>query len=196
MQAGILLLAAGGSSRMGTPKQLLPWRGTTLVRHAALQACGVADAAVYVVTGAHAPAVLAQLDGLEISVVDHPDYRDGLGSSLAAGVGHIIRSGGRDYTHLLVQLADQPAVDTAYLRLLLHQAAGDTRIIASAYGDRAGVPAVFPARYFDALSRLGADAGAGSLLKRHAADVRLIHPPVPLFDIDTPEDYRRHEGNT
>ena len=99
-------------------------------------------------------------------------------------------------SHILVQLADQPAVTTAYLTELLALAATGPGTVATAYGKRAGVPAVFPAECFGALAALGGDAGAGPLLNSGDVRVRCIHPPFDLFDIDTPEDYHRHEGNS
>ncbi len=182
---------------MGLPKQLLPWRGATLVRHAAEQAVNVADAGVFAVVGASAQEVTDRLSGLSIKNIYHPGFAEGLGSSLAAGVRGILAGGDAElYSHILIQLADQPAVTTSYLEVLIGEARRWDGIVATRYPVHAGVPAVFPARYFPDLLTLGGDAGAGKLLNSGGADVRLIQPPFELFDIDTPEDYRRHEGDS
>ncbi len=194
MSLAILLLAAGSSRRMGSPKQLLPWGGTTLVGHAVRQALAVTDA-VFVVLGANAELVVEELKGLKVSVIKHASHNEGLGSSLACGVA-FVASDPHQFARVLVTLADQPAADAAYLLELCRTAElHPGRIIATAYGARPGVPALFPSAYYAELSALGGDAGAGRLLRAHPEAVMLVRPPQPIYDIDTPEDYRRHEGD-
>ncbi|PPK86240.1 molybdenum cofactor cytidylyltransferase [Neolewinella xylanilytica] len=195
MKTAILLLAAGSATRMGTAKQLLPWRGTTLVRHAADTALRVPDAEVFVVVGAHKGKVIGELKALSVNVVHNSGYEEGLGSSIAAGVREILAPARRRPSRLLIMLADQPSVTATFLAGLLRRSEREASIVAAAYSGRAGVPAVFPAHYFDVLQNLGGDAGAGQLLNGGEAPVTLIQPDVDLFDIDTPEDYQRYEGN-
>lgn len=181
---------------MGQPKQLLPWRGVPLVRYVVEQTSTVIDRVV-VVTGAYARQVEEALSGLRVSVIHNNCYREGLGTSLRAGTEYVVAQL-PDTTHLLVLLADQPAADPTYLRQCLEAAATHpTQLIATAYPDgRAGVPAVYPYAYFPQLLQLGGDAGGGQLLKEGGAAVHLLHPQREMYDIDTPEDYRRyHEGN-
>ncbi len=181
---------------MGTAKQLLPWGDTTLIRHAARCALAVEVADVFVVVGAEREAVVKELTGLNVRIIYHSGYAGGLGSSLAAGATAVTGATPDGYTHVLVQLADQPAVTAPYLKVLLREAAVQDTLVATAYPGRPGVPAVFPARYVAELRALGGDAGAGKVLRAAGEAVHLIHPPFDLFDLDTPEDYRRHEGDS
>ncbi|WP_116105324.1 NTP transferase domain-containing protein [Lewinella sp. IMCC34191] len=194
-KVAVIVLAAGSSERMGRAKQFLPWRNTTLVRHATLTALAVDSAEVFVVLGARKSEVMGELNGLSVNIVDNADYQKGLGSSLATGVREIIKPAHRRPKRILVMLADQPAVTPEYLSALIRHSEGGHGITATAYAGRAGVPAVFPEPYFDQLTRLDGDTGAGRLLNGGTFPVALIQPDFDLFDIDTPEDYRRYEGD-
>ena len=193
-RTAILLLAAGTASRMGQPKQLLPWRGTSLLRHAVLEAQRVPDSEVYLVAGAYFERIVQEVNGLDVSVVRNVDYAEGLGGSIAVGVREVQRTR-NPYRHIAVTLADQPAVTTEYLMQLIDCTSASGSIVATRYGDRAGVPAVFPSTYIPQLALLSGDRGASGLLNAPESTVQLIDPPFHLFDIDTPEDYRRHAGN-
>ncbi|WP_238751893.1 nucleotidyltransferase family protein [Neolewinella maritima] len=190
----ILLLAAGASKRMGQPKQLLPWGDTTLLRHAVRHAQQVSTM-VYVVLGAAHEVLRDHLSDTGAISCYNAAYESGLGSSIACGLRTILDD---DPTTpaVLVLLADQPEVDAAYLRRILaaHRLA-ETAIVATAYPQRAGVPALFPKDDFPALLELAGDAGAGSYLKNNRDRVHLVYPTTPLYDLDTPEEYRRHEGD-
>ncbi len=179
---------------MGQPKQLLPWGNTTLLGHAVREALPVGDR-IFVVLGAHADILNESLKKLPVSILNNPKYKHGLGASLAYGAASIANDP-RGFDRLIVALADQPAVDSAYLLRMVDAASLHPGcIIASSYGKRAGVPALFPAAYFPELSALGGDAGAGAVLQEHAGKVIALETPAPIYDIDTPEDYRRHEGD-
>ncbi len=191
----VLVLAAGNSSRMGKPKQLLPWKDTTLIGHAVRVALKVPGSKVFVVVGAYRQAVSSELKGLPVTLIEHPDFQRGLGTSLARGVQHFINQDSHSAENLVVTLADQPSVSAHYLSRLLDRSCALDAIIATRYPKGAGVPAVFPRRYFNQLANLGGDAGAKQLLNASTSDVYLIEPPFDLFDIDTPEDYQRHEGD-
>ena len=195
MQAAALVLAAGSARRMGQPKQLLPWGDTTLVRYAVEQAL-LTDLPVYVVTGAYADRVEEALAGLPLLFIRNPNYTEGLGGSLRVGSQQAFADPA-SFTHLFVTLADQPGVQASFLRHGLHTAREHPeQLIATAYGEHPGVPAIFPRSYASALAKLGGDAGAGGILRAAGPAVRVLQPPDPLFDIDTPADYRRyHEGN-
>ncbi|MBB4077634.1 molybdenum cofactor cytidylyltransferase [Lewinella aquimaris] len=194
MELAILMLAAGSSTRMGRPKQLLPWRGETLLRHTIQRTEPIAATARFVMLGAHREEIERSIKDLKINILYHQNYSEGLGSTISSGVRQIVNSG--RFTHLLIALGDQPGVETRYLQQVVDAAArAPTRFIATAYGEHSGVPALFPAAYFPDLIALDGDAGAGQILKANPSGVLRLHPPAPIFDIDTPEDYRRHEGD-
>lgn len=191
---GAVVLAAGGSTRLGHPKQLVTLDGRPLVARAAAAALGAGAEPVVVVLGAHADAVRAALGGLAVHPVAHPGWAGGLGSSLGCGVAALAeRAPAADA--VLVTLADQPLVTADDLRRLCDAWASaadrDAAIVAAAYADTVGVPAVFGRAHLAALRDLPQGAGAGGLLR--AAGDRVVRVPVPgaAVDVDTPADLAR-----
>ena len=183
-----LLLAAGGSRRMGRPKQLLVWRGASLVRRAAETALASRCDELVVVLGAHASWVRAELVDLPLRTCVNPDWEEGMASSLRAGVEAL----GDDAEAVLVLLADQPKVEAALLDRLI--AAGETSgrgLVACSHGGAPGAPALFIRRYFEALRGLSGDRGARVLLEAHRDDCSLVDEPLAVFDVDTPADLDR-----
>jgi molybdenum cofactor cytidylyltransferase len=182
-----LLLAAGGSRRLGTAKQLLLVEGEPLVRRAARALLATRPAALFVVVGAHADDVYAVVADLGASVhrVDCVDWQQGLSSSLRAGIAAMPDR----VDSALVALCDQPAMDVTHLETLVQQSVQQPgRAIASGYADVVGVPAVLPREWFPELLGLSGDVGARELLRRHADRVEVIEAPALAFDVDEPED--------
>jgi CTP:molybdopterin cytidylyltransferase MocA len=182
-----VLLAAGESRRLGTPKQLARRRGRPLLLEACAAARGaLGDAALLAVLGAHGLRLraLLQRDAADVTAVMNSRWRDGLASSLRAGLAAV--PAGTDA--VLVLLVDQPNVDAAALRRLIHAWRRRPGVPAAAsYAGRAGVPAILPRRSWHALRALQGDAGARALL-RTAAVVTLADMPEAAFDVDTPAD--------
>jgi molybdenum cofactor cytidylyltransferase len=188
---GVILLAAGGSTRMGRPKQLLSFGKTTLLRHAAETALATGLAPVVVVLGAEAEACRAELEGLTVAVAQNDGWARGMGGSLRAGVEELERIA-PDIGAALVMLHDQPRISASSLRDLanLWNPEGCT-IAAAFYGGTVGVPAVFDRRHFAELKALEGSGGAKGILARHDAGVAKLELPEALDDIDVPEDYAR-----
>jgi molybdenum cofactor cytidylyltransferase len=166
---------------MGQLKQLLPYRGKTLVEHAVEQALAAAFDPLIVVVGAEAESVRAALSAQPVLVVENSTWHLGMGSSIAAGVGAL-----RDTQTVAILLADQPLVESRHLRemqALLNVI--DAPAVAAQYKGTLGVPALFKRELFEALRSLDPAAGARGLLRARAT-------PFPLaeaaMDIDTPED--------
>lgn len=186
--AGIIVLAAGASSRYGAPKLALPFGDTTLVRRAVLAAVD-ACRHVIVVTGAHADAVTASIAQLPVTISFNPDWQRGIGSSIAHGVARL-RADHADAQAALIALADQYRVTAVhFMQLLQAHRAEHGSIAAAAYADTVGVPCVFPRDVFDELAALQGRAGARAILRRHAQRVRALPIAEAACDIDTPEDY-------
>lgn len=184
------MLAAGGSSRLGHPKQLVRHHGEPLVRRAAAAALAVGARPVVVVLGAGAAVIAPVLHGLAgVEVTLNPDWQRGVASSLAAGVRAVRAAGGCD--GLLVLLADQPLVAAAALRPLIAAFAGGRRVVAAAYADVVGAPAVIGAERLDELLALEGDRGAGSWLRALGDAVAAVPLPVAAVDVDTPADLAR-----
>lgn len=191
LRCGVILLAAGGSRRMGQPKQLLPVQGRPLVRHVAEIVTRAVVSPVAVVLGAEAAQVEPTLAGLPVRCVVNPDWAEGMASSLRAGVA-ALRAEAPDLAAIVVVLADQPGLSAEHLEKLLQvQAKTGATIVASQVGEARVPPVLFGARWFSALAALTGDAGARDLLRAHR-DETVVVPLADNIDLDTPEDYARY----
>jgi molybdenum cofactor cytidylyltransferase len=182
-----VVLAAGGSSRMGQPKQLLPFRGRSLLQHAAEVARDAGCDPVVVVLGANADRLRAELDGRAVTVAENPDWGDGPGTSVRTGAA-AAEAAGTDAIVFL--LCDQPLVDAEHVvRLIAAQRESGKPMAASGYSGTTGVPAVFARECFADLRALARAAGAKQLLARRPDAVAVVPFPAGAVDLDTPEDY-------
>ena len=187
MRPHALVLAAGGSRRMGSPKQLIPVAGIPMVRRIVTLAEAVCEGRVRVVVGAAADAVLDALGDGGFVAVRNPVWRDGLASSLAAGVAALPA----DSSGVLVLSCDQPMIEVADLRRLVAAwAERPNAPAAGAYADVAGIPAILPAALYPAVTRLRGDTGARRLL-RDAEELTRVAMPSAVFDLDDPKDRAR-----
>ena len=186
---GVVLLAAGGSTRLGSPKQLLVYRGKTLLRHAAETALATNCRPVVAVLGSGAAALRAELAGLEVATVENADWGKGMGTSVRLGVA----SSGTAADAVLLMLCDQPLVTPVMLSRLVtaFRQNPDAGIAAAAYHGTVGVPALFARAHFDELLALPDDAGARSVLQRHRGYLLAVPMPEAAIDIDTREQYER-----
>ena len=183
----LVLLAAGASTRMGQPKQLLPYRGRTLLRHAAETAVVAGCAPIVLVTGALHDELLAEIVGLPILAVHNPDWETGMASSIRAGLAAVAAAAPRA---VLIMLTDQPLVTPELLRqLIVQQHATQAPIVAAAYGETLGVPAIFDKSLLPELLKLQGAQGAGRLIARLGAAVGQVAFPAGLLDVDTPAQY-------
>ncbi len=182
-----LILAAGASRRMGSPKALLPWGPKTVLRQVVGEVRASGPGEVLLVTGAHREALREETAALAIHTHYNPGWKSGMGSSLSSGVREVARLCPQADA-LLVVLVDQPLLSRAYLRRIRkeHGAQPDL-IIASDYGAFAGVPALFPRRFWPDLQALGGDRGARGLIAAHKSSCRILDPGLAITDIDTPQ---------
>ncbi len=187
-----IVLAAGGSTRMGRPKLALPVRGTPMIRLAAQAALSSQCREVVVVLGTHADIYRPLLDGLDVRIVENPDPGEGLGSSIRLGVAVV----SPDAQGVIVLLADQPFVTSEVIDRLIDAAAAEgRRIVASAYHGTVGVPAFFHRALFLELLTLEGDRGARSIIESYPKEgVALPLPEAVAADIDTSEDLSAIEG--
>lgn len=182
-----VVLAAGGSTRFGAPKQLHEVGGEPLVRRAARAALAAGAGSVIVVTGSGADRVEACVTGIPgVATARNPGWALGIGSSLATG----LRALPVGYDAVLITLADQPLVDAAALGRLL-AAFGRRRIAAASHSGIIGVPVVVGAELVGELLTLPPHTGAGRWLRQRAGDVAAVPMEEAAFDIDSPEDARR-----
>ena len=193
MRVGVVLLAAGGSSRLGRPKQLLVHEGKTLVRRAAEAAVAAKCGPVVVVLGAQTEAVTAELAGLPVRTVHTADWGAGMGSSLRVGLKALDAEEpagtGPAVDAALVMLCDQLRVDAGHLRTLV-ETFTRTRasLVASGYEGTRGVPALFSRALFPELEALAPDQGARGVISRDPSRVVEVALAGGGEDVDTAAD--------
>ncbi|WP_201983665.1 nucleotidyltransferase family protein [Hymenobacter rubidus] len=185
----LLLLAAGASTRMGQPKQLLPYHGRTLLRHAAETAVASGCAPIILVTGALHEELLPETVGLPIQAVRNVEWETGMASSIRAGLTALA---GTQPAAVLIMLTDQPLVTSELLQQLVRQQQQtQAPAVTAAYGDTLGVPAVFSSILLPELLQLQGQQGAGRLIASLGAAVGRVAFAAGLLDVDTPEQYAR-----
>jgi molybdenum cofactor cytidylyltransferase len=186
---GAVVLAAGGSRRLGRPKQLLELRGEPLVRRAARIAAEAGFAPVVVVVGAEADAVGAALAGGPFTVVANERWESGVASSIRRGI-EALRATRGDVDGALLATCDQPLVEPGHLAALAAAASSEGKAIAaSSYGGTVGVPALFTRAVLDELLALEGDHGAKRVIARDADRVARVELPGGERDVDTEADW-------
>lgn len=191
-QAGVgaVILAAGASTRMGVPKQLLQFGGETMLRRAASVALKAGCRPVVVVTGANAASSRKALRGLDVREAENQQWESGISSSVRVGIEALVTESPRTAAVVLM-LCDQPFVTREIIAQLVaaHLETGGS-IVASRYGGSYGVPALFGKAHFAELATLGA-TGAKQVIQKHLQKVHLLSFPEGEFDVDTPDDFAR-----
>lgn len=180
-----IVLAAGGSTRLGQPKQLLTRESETLVHRATRLALETSPSEVLVIVGAHASSIAAAVAHLQCEVVTNPGWASGLAGSLRTAGAHLDATARR----VLVLLCDQPGLERHHLDALL-QGARDaaTGCAATRHNDALGVPVVVPRDWFESLDEAG-DRGFGyRFAQLRSADIFQLHAPELGADIDSPLD--------
>jgi len=177
-----VILAAGGSTRMGRPKPLIPLEGEPLIVRMVRVAKAAGFSDIRVVMRPEDLDVRRTLFPLDIHPIAHPGWREGLGSSIALGALSLPQG----TPGVLFLACDQPAVNEGILRRLVEAFEGPASRVASAYDFTLGIPALFGSDWFPRLRTLSGDRGAKDLLRE--GDVKTISFEAGAFDLDTPED--------
>jgi len=187
-----LVLAAGSATRFGDQKLVAPLRGEPLVRRVVENVLDSRADPVVVVLGHEADAVEEALAGLPVATVRNPDHREGMASSIRAG----IRALPEGCDGVVVVLGDQPEVDAGLIdRVLEADAQGSAAVVAPVYREGQGNPVLFRAAVFPELLELRGDRGARSVVERDPARVRWVELDRPMpRDVDTGADLRRLAG--
>ena len=185
-----VILAAGGSTRLGRPKQLVRLRGRTLLERAVSTALRATAGPVIVVVGAEAQrlrSLVARMRAQRAEIVHHPGWREGMATSLRRGLDAVPRNA----RAVLFMIADQPHVDVRSLaRLIAAWRRRPSQPAAAAHSGRLGAPAILPRRTFAALRALSGDEGARRVLAASRSVTR-VDLPEAAVDVDTAEDLRR-----
>lgn len=178
----IIILAAGASRRLGSPKQLVQYQGISLLRHTALEAIQSQMGAVHIITGAY-PELADEISDLPCAIHYHKGWTDGMGSSIAFGVSQIEA----DAQAVIISTSDQPYITST----IYQQLDGSSSIMVSRYQEGAGPPSYFSSDFFDELRALTGDTGAKSIIRDHRDLVHYVDFPRGDVDIDTLEDVER-----
>jgi len=182
----LALLAAGASQRMGKPKQLIQWKGKSLLQHALDNLPNLPEGKKCLVLGSYASEIQKDSALAGVKVLYNTAWKEGMAASIRTAVQY---ASSQQASALFIALADQPYVTRHhYLQLMeAHQQHPD-HIIAAAYQGRFGAPMIFPVRYFPKLMDLNGDRGAGSWVNALTAGVTGVPMPEAGEDWDTPAD--------
>lgn len=185
------MLAAGGSRRLGSPKQLVSYEGTSLIKYVSVTAL-ISEYPALAVLGASADKIGRELNDLAIEKVVNTEWRKGIGTSISKGVAALRRSH-PDLEAVIIMLCDQPGVTPRTIdRLAEKYGQTGMPIIACNYEGTAGVPALFGYEMFGELLALEGDRGAKCLIEKYEDSlVTLIHAPEAAFDVDTESDVEK-----
>jgi molybdenum cofactor cytidylyltransferase len=188
---GIVILAAGQSKRLGSPKQLLPFADRSLLSHSVDVALSTGCSPVIVVVGANKETVVADIAGKNVQVVENESWQEGMASSLRIGLQHIQQLAPQ-HDGIIFMVCDQPFVTKSLLDCLIttQQSTGKAAT-ASSYAGKLGTPALFHQTLWPQLQQLQGDTGARKLLMANPDEVAAVPFEAGATDIDTKEDYER-----
>lgn len=189
LRYGVIILAAGASTRMGFPKQLLELAGQPLLVRAVEAALASSAWPVVVVLGAHAEKIRPSLALLPVLIAENPAWAEGMAASIRAGI-TTLRQFSRALDAAVIALGDQPAFSAGVIaRLVAEQQRSGRTIVASRYARRQGAPALFLRTHFPTLAALTGEEGARALLNGDPQHVATVDLPELALDVDTPADY-------
>jgi molybdenum cofactor cytidylyltransferase len=193
-KTGVIILAAGESSRLGSPKQLLAYAGATLLQNS-IEVAHAADAAsLVVVLGANADLIKSEISNTTANVVVNPQWNEGMASTIRFGLQTLVKLN-PEVESVILMVADQPFVTADLLNELMELNKKEQRsIVASKYGTTFGTPVLFTERYFPELMKLKGDVGAKSLVRNYMNEAAFVSFPEGEIDIDTVEDYQKLDG--
>ncbi len=189
-KVSVIILAAGSSSRLGQSKQLVKVSGVPLLAKSTKAALDAPYSHIVVVLGANADEHQKTIAHLPVQVIINTDWERGMGSSLKAGVKHVINSY-PETNAVVVMVCDQPLITSTHLATFREVYRRTIKpIIASRYNDIIGVPALFDQSLFQALLNIKDTEGARIVIKNHIKEVEPIAWIEGEIDIDTPEDLK------
>ncbi|WP_276502344.1 nucleotidyltransferase family protein [Terrimonas pollutisoli] len=192
----IIILAAGASTRLGRPKQLLPFNGKSLLENAVDTANEAEANPVIVVLGANAALSEKEIDEKKVHIVENKEWKEGMATSIRCGLGtlqHIAPSA----DGVILMVCDQPHVSSALLNeLITLQKKTASPIVTSQYKDVAGPPALFHKSVFPELQALKGDAGARKIVEKYQDNLATVSFEKGNVDIDTEDDYKALINNT
>lgn len=186
---GIIILAAGASTRLGQPKQLLIYKENSLIFNTVEIAVNSGCSPIIVVLGAYADLILPEISNFPVKIVENYDWQAGMNTSLGAGI-KTLQATHEIIEAVIIMVCDQPflstnliqkMIDIYYLKL--------NPIVASEYAGTLGAPALFSSSLFPEMLNLKTDKGAKQIINKYASQVATVNFPRGEIDIDTFTDY-------
>ena len=192
----IILLAGGGSARLGRPKQLLAYQGQTLLRYSLQVALDSYAQPIIAVLGADADKMQEEINNARVQVAVNREWQEGMASSIRCGIKAINEISAKA-EGVIIMVCDQPFVTAQLLNQLItaHQETGKP-IVASGYDNTFGPPVFFHHSLFNELLQLKGDIGARGIIKQHLNEVEVVPFPAGTYDIDTEADYEKVKRNS
>ena len=189
----IILLAAGSSSRFGSPKQLAQNNGMSLIHHSVSEAIKV-HSDVIVVLGANIDIVKKEIENFPVQIVYNKDWEEGMSSSIRSGITALLnRNPSAEAAIILV--IDQPFLSSTIIADLIEKYEATKKpVVACAYKDVIGTPALFDKTFFNALLELKGQSGAKKIISQNKNAVVTIPFHLGYIDIDTKEDYENFKN--
>jgi molybdenum cofactor cytidylyltransferase len=186
---GVVILAAGASTRLGEPKQLLEYDHKNLLQRVIDAAVNSNANTVIVILGSTADQISSEIDKSKVNVIINTEWEEGMASSVRNGLNELLFiSPSTDAVILMV--CDQPYVSSELINDLIDkQKETGKLIIACNYGETFGPPALFHKSLFHELMHLKGDVGARKIIQHHSNEVATVPFTKGKIDIDTKEDY-------
>ncbi|WP_028526879.1 nucleotidyltransferase family protein [Runella limosa] len=187
---GIIILAAGESKRMGSPKQLLQIEGKSLIHRTAEIALATDCYPVVMVIGANKPQIAPEIVDLPLTIIDNPMWHEGMSSSVKIGLAGVYMTY-KEVEAVIILVCDQPYLSVSLLeRMVEIYTTKKPRLIACRYGEELGVPALFDRTLFEELLDLKGDKGAKPVLMKHLDEAHILQFEAGSIDLDTPDEYQ------
>ena len=187
-----LILAAGESSRFGQPKQILPFRGTSLLNHIKKHLSLYFVDKTFIVLGAYRNEIMKKCHLKTSEVIEFEQWKEGMGSSLSYACSKIFMQ--KDYDGILITLSNIPFVEKSDYGKMMDLFKGEEDILATKATNSLGVPDIFGKRYFNELLQIKGKKGAKPLIYKYLDKVKVYNNERAAFDIDSKEDFRNMEG--
>lgn len=187
---GIIILAAGSSSRLGQAKQLLKFKGKTLLEISLHAASDSLAEHMVLVLGANQDQIQQKVNLSSYDQVINKNWENGMASSMQAGLKHLLQK--HEINAVILTLSDQPFIEYKTInQLIFNYLSSKKGIITSTYQNTFGVPVLFDQKYFNELLELQSKEGAKTIIYKHLDDVEKVDFPKGAVDIDTYEDYEK-----
>lgn len=196
MKVSIIILAAGASTRMGAPKQLLLIDGKTLIKRINEIALDTSCYPIVTVLGANRALIRHELDKMPLTIIDNPQWEKGMSSSIKMGLAGAYMTQ-KEIDAVIFLTVDMPFVNVKLINEMIQKAIEnpDSDIIACKYDNQIGIPVLFKRNLLADLLELEGDEGAKKIVLKNKDKTLFVEFPEGKYDLDTIEEYRNFVSN-